>query len=116
MRIGGAALALAMPVLCLGQTPEKVVDEYLRAMGGAKAMAQVRDTNVAGSLTEEASGKSGSFALITRAPNRYYLELVIGSERIVEAYNGMSAWGQDAEGLHTMTGAPAREVEAAGRM
>src|SRR5215467_7290820 len=116
MQIRRTALALAIPVLSLGQTPEKVVDEYLRAVGGVKAVAQVRDINIAGNLTEETTGKTGSFSLIMHAPNRYYLEVLAGPDRMVEAYNGSSAWGQDAEGLHTMTGAPAREIEATGRL
>src|SRR6516164_2984527 len=88
-----------------GQTAEKVVEAYLRAMGGAKAVAQIRDATIVGSLIEEGTDKTGSFSLITMAPNRFYLELIAGPDRVVEAYNGMSAWGQDAEGLHTLTGA-----------
>jgi len=114
MRVRSWVLALATPVLVWGQTPEKVVEAYLRAAGGAKAVGQIRDATIAGSLADE-SGKTGSFSLITKAPNRYYLEIIDGPDRAVEAYNGMSAWGQDGEGLRTFTGAPAREAEAAGR-
>jgi hypothetical protein len=115
MQLRGLAPALAMPVLLLGQTPEKVVDGYLRAMGGAKAVAQVQDATIAGSLTEETTGRTGSFSLILKAPNRYYLEILDGADRAVEAYNGMSAWAVGAEGMHTLTGPPAHEAEASGR-
>lgn len=106
-----AVIAAAAPA----QTTQKVVDQYLRASGGARALAQIQTETIAGSLTDE-SGRSGSFSLIAKAPNRFYLEIIAGAERQVEAYNGMSAWGQDAEhGVHTLTGAAAREAEAEGR-
>ena len=98
------------------QNAQKVISEYLRAMGGPKALAQVRSETIAGSLTEEGSGRTGSFSIILKAPNRFYLEVLVGSGRTVDAYNGMSAWRQDsAEGARTVTGAGAREAEAAGR-
>src|SRR5262249_30263939 len=97
------------------QSAEKVIDAYLRASGGAKAGAQIRESTLAGSLIEGAAGKTGTRALITKSPNRYYLELIVAGERTVEAYNGMSAWGQDGEGVHTLTGAAARDAEASGR-
>ncbi|HJZ99758.1 MAG TPA: hypothetical protein VKE70_24785, partial [Candidatus Solibacter sp.] len=97
------------------QSAEKVIDAYLRASGGAKAVAQIRESTLAGSLIEGATGKTGTLTLITKSPNRYYLELIVAGERTVEAYNGMSAWGQDGEGVHTLTGAAARDAEASGR-
>lgn len=97
------------------QTAQKVIDPYLRASGGARALVQIRSESVAGSLTGE-SGRTGSFSLIVKAPNRFYLEIIVGADREVEAYNGMSAWGQDrARGVHTLTGAAARQAEAEGR-
>src|SRR4051812_9441438 len=110
MKLLAALLALA-PVLG-GQTVEKVVDAYLKAKGGSKAIAQIRDSAIAGSLTEEGSGKSGSFSIITKPANRFYLEIIAGGDRAAEAYNGMSGWTQDAEGVHTLTGAAAKEAEA----
>jgi hypothetical protein len=115
MRLRAIAWLIVLAPALSAQTAEKVVDAYLRAMGGAKGVAQIRDATIAGSLTEEGTGKTGSFSVITKAPNRFYLEIISGTDRAVEAYNGMSAWGQDAEGTHTMTGAPAREAEASGR-
>lgn len=93
--------------------PEKILDEYVRAVGGAKAMAGIQTETIAGSLSEAASGAAGSFARIVKAPDRYYSEMVSGPERFIEAYNGKSAWGQVAQGeAHTLAAADAREVEA----
>jgi predicted RNA-binding protein Jag len=96
--------------------PEKIIGEYLRAMGGAKAVAQIQTETIAGSLTEQDTGKTGSYSRIAKAPNQFYSEMAIEHARDVEAYNGMSAWGQNAEeGARTLTGAAAKEAEAAAR-
>ncbi len=98
------------------QTPQKIIDEYLRAEGGSKALAQIRTETIAGSLTEESTGKTGSYSLIAEAPNQFYSEIIIEPDHTAEAYNGMSAWGQNpAEGARTLTGEAAKEAEAAGR-
>ena len=118
-------VSLVLFTACAGslpaQTVQKVIDEYLQAAGGAKAIAQIRTERIAGSLTEESSGRTGSFALITKSPNRYYFEIVAGAERFVEAFNGMSAWGVSASGQNmteaarTLAGDAAKEAEASGR-
>src|ERR1700722_7127248 len=97
-------------------TPQKILDDYVRAVGGTKALAQIRSETLAGSLSEEATGKTGSSSLIVKAPNRYYLEIIVEPERDVDAYNGMSAWGQDAAAyVRTLTGEAAKEAVAAGQ-
>jgi hypothetical protein len=87
-------LFLAASALALAADPaQKVIDDYLKAQGGAKALAQLRTETITGNLSDE-SGKTGSYSLITKAPNQFYSEILIEPNRTVEAYNGMSAWGQ----------------------
>jgi hypothetical protein len=96
--------------------PQRVIDDYVRAVGGAKALAQIRTETIAGSLTEESTGKMGSYSLIVKAPNRLYSEIIVEPDRDVDAYNGMSAWGQNGQdGVRTLTGAAAKEAEGAGQ-
>ena len=109
-------LLLALSSPCMAQTPRKIIDEYLRAEGGAKAMAKVQSLTIAGSLREESTDTNGSYSLITKSPNKFYSEIVIEPQHIIAAYNGMSAWGQDSTGTpHTLTGAEATEWEATSR-
>jgi hypothetical protein len=114
---------------CFAQSAQKIVDEYVRAEGGAKALARIQTASVTGSLTDDATGQSGTYSLITKAPNKFYSEIIVEPRRMIEAYNGKSAWSQDAPGQdtgadsssdstgapHTLTGAVASEWEAAGR-
>src|SRR5580704_7857169 len=111
-----AALLLVVSSICLAQTPQKIIDEYVRAEGGAKALAKVQTLSIAGSLREESTDTNGSYSLITKAPNKFYSEIVIEPQHTIAAYNGMSAWGQDASGApHTLTGSEAVEWEATSR-
>ena len=95
-------------------TAQKVIDQYLRAAGGAKALGQVRTESVAGNVTEEATGRRGTYSRILKPPTRFYSEIIMEPERDVEAFNGMSAWVQDSGGVRTLTGPKAQDAEAAG--
>ena len=119
---------------CFAQSAQKILNEYVHAEGGAKALAGIQTASITGSLTDDATGQSGTYSLITKAPNKFYSEIIVEPRRLVEAYNGKSAWGQDTsdqdssgqdtgansssgavDAPHTLTGAVASEWEAAGR-
>src|SRR5258708_22630028 len=58
-------------------------------------------------------GKAGTYTLDTKLPNRYYSELLVGEKTLIEAYNGKSAWHQNAAGeLGTLVGAEGMQLEA----
>jgi len=120
--------------LCFAQSAQKIVDEYVHAEGGAKALAKIQTASITGNLVDDSTGQSGTYSLITKAPDKFYSEIIIEPHRLIEAYNGKSAWGQDAADKntsghdtsadsssdsagapHTLTGAVATEWEAAGR-
>jgi hypothetical protein len=112
-------LALSVPVRLPAETspkPESIVADYLRASGGSKLIAGIQTQNITGNLTEVATGKTGSYSLLAKAPNRFYRETLIEPDQVVTAYNGMSAWAQNpAEGLRTLTGDESKAAEAWGR-
>ncbi len=113
------------------QTPQKIVAEYIHAEGGARALARIQSLTIEGSLhvvpaddssrqsdseAADAVSSSGSYSLITKAPNKLYSEIVVEPQHIVAAYNGKSAWGQDGTGApHTFTGHDAVEWESTAR-
>jgi hypothetical protein len=85
-------------------------------MGGSKMLARIQTQSIAGNLTETSTGRTGSYSLITKAPNRFYLEQLIEPDHEVTAYNGMSAWAQNpADGVRTLTGPASKEAEGSGR-
>ena len=97
------------------QDAQKIVDQYIRATGGAKALSKARTIAIEGSF-HTPDGKAGTYTLDTRLPNRYYSELVSGDESLIEAYNGKSAWRRAANGeFSTLLGAQGSQLEAAGQ-
>jgi hypothetical protein len=99
------------PALC--QEPAKIVDLYLKAAGGGKALAKIQTMTLEGTFAAD-DGKSGTYTLDTKLPNRYYSELLVGEKNVIEAYNGKSAWRQTAAGeLGSLVGPEGMQLEAA---
>ena len=105
------SLGLAPRALC--QEAGKIVDQYVKATGGGKALARIQTLTIEGTFTGD-GGKSGTYTLDTKLPNRFYSELLVGEKNLIEAYNGKSAWHQNPAGeLGTLVGAEGMQLEAA---
>src|SRR5579863_2530037 len=97
------------------QDPQKIIDQYIKAQGGAKTLARAQTISIEGTLTNSADAKSGTYTFDTKLPNRYYSEIVIGDQNVVEAYNGKSAWHRTTNGeITTLVGSDGMQLEAAG--
>lgn len=106
--------ALAISTACLAQDTQKIIEQYIHTVGGSKALSRIQTLTLEGMLTRPGSENSGTYTLTTRAPNRYYSEIVFAGKEQIEAYNGKSAWHQDpANGIATLTGPEAMQLEAA---
>jgi hypothetical protein len=106
-----AALVSATP--SFAQDAAQVINQYVKAAGGAKALSHIQTLTLEGTVTRAGDGKSGSYTLDTKQPNRYYSELILGENHLIEAYNGKSAWRQDGSGgTATMLGPDAAQMEA----
>src|SRR6266850_1665927 len=95
------------------QDPGKIVGQYVKAAGGSKALGKIRTLTLEGVFTN-GDGKAGTYTFDTKLPNRYYSELLVGDKNLIEAYNGKSAWHQNAAGeLGTLVGPEGMQMEAA---
>jgi hypothetical protein len=111
------ALALLLSASCvspaLSQEANKIVDQYVKASGGSKALAKIQTLTLEGAFTT-GDGKNGTYTLDTKLPNRYYSELLVGDKTQILAYNGKSAWRQNAGGEPaTLIGPDGLQLEAA---
>src|SRR3989475_1450449 len=94
------------------QEAGKIVEQYVKAAGG-KALARIQTLTIEGTFAGD-DGKSGTYTLDTKLPNRYYSELLVGEKNVIEAYNGKSAWHQSPAGeLGTLVGPEGMQLEAA---
>jgi hypothetical protein len=99
-----------------GEDPLKIVGEYVKAVGGSKALSRVQTLTLEGTFSSPADDGSGTYTLLTRLPNRYYSELGLGDRTIIQAYNGKSAWIQNGtEGPSTLVGPEGLQLEVAGQ-
>jgi hypothetical protein len=85
----------------------------VKAVGGGRALAKIQTLTLEGTFRSD-DGKSGTYTLDTKLPNRYYSELRVGERNLIEAYNGKSAWHQNVAGeLGTLVGPEGMQLEAA---
>ena len=113
-------IALIVLILAAGmrparaqEEPGKIVEQYVKAAGGSKALGRIQTLILEGAFTSD-DGKTGTYTLDTKLPNRYYSELLTGDKNLIEAYNGKSAWHQNAAGeLGTLVGPEGMQLEAA---
>ena len=95
------------------QEPAKIAAQCVKAAGGGRALSKIQTLALEGTFST-ADGKSGTYTLDTKLPNRYYLELLVGDQNLIEAYNGKSAWHRDVSGeLGTLVGPEGMQLEAA---
>ena len=83
VRLAGAAFLYCGVLLPMahGQEPAKVVEQYVKAAGGSQALSRVRTLSLEGTFTTDDS-RSGTFTLDTKLPNRYYMELLVGEQKL----------------------------------
>jgi hypothetical protein len=109
-----SVLLLLLATSAYPQDAQKLVDQYVKAVGGSKALSKAQTIALEGTFNT-ADGKSGTYTLNTKLPNRYYSELVARDTSWIEAYNGKSAWHRTADAeISTLVGAAGNELEAAG--
>jgi hypothetical protein len=93
----------------------KIIDAWWRAEGGSKRLSQLHTVEYRGVVTDSATRASGQYTLVLEQPNRIYQEVNLAGEKIRVAYNGKSAWREDAKGLRTLTGADSDLLESTAR-
>lgn len=94
----------------VSQQGAKIIAQYVKAAGGARALARIQTLSIQGTVAETdatpgagggispGEGAAGTYTLDAKLPNRYYSELVFAGRHFIEAYNGKSAWHEDAAG------------------
>ncbi|MGA8030709.1 MAG: hypothetical protein WB992_26490, partial [Bryobacteraceae bacterium] len=98
----------------------KIISQYVKAAGGARALSRIQTLSLQGAAVRVAESASptgtetasGTYTLDTKLPNRYYSELLIGGHRFIDAYNGKSGWREGGSGAPaTMIGASLTEMQ-----
>jgi hypothetical protein len=117
LSIPAVLLSIAFSVMpACAQEAGKIVEQYVKATGGSKALSKIRTFTMEGTINDGERGKPGTYTFDTKLPNRLYSELVVGDKDVIEAYNGKSAWHQTPNGeIGTLVGPEGMQLEAASR-
>jgi hypothetical protein len=121
MRTRLLARPLVLLFLCFAaplqaQDATKILNQYVKASGGGHALAKIQTITLEGTVVAQNGGKPGAYTFDVKLPNRYYSELVTGDQTLIEAFNGKSAWHQNAGGeISTLVGPEGLQLEAAAR-
>ncbi len=104
LSLAAVVVAQTKPVQKKLPTVDKIVDNYLKAIGGKKKVAGIRDTTYEWTINvnERAVGTARTK---TKAPSSERWEMIFGNGLVVSATNSSSAWeiGLDNR-LRTLTG------------
>lgn len=86
--------------------PDKIVGDYLKASGGKKRLAALRDATYEWSVRAGASEAGGTARTQTRTPASMRMDVLFdGGSEMNAASNGRSAWVRGLDGrLQTLTG------------
>ena len=68
-------LLLLLPCCCRAQDASKIIDQYVKAAGGSKALGKVQTILVDGTVQAGGDDKPGTYTFRVKLPNRYYTEL-----------------------------------------
>ena len=99
---------------CRADDAQKIIEQYLKAVGGPKALSHLQTLSIDGSVASTGDEVPGTYTFKVKQPNRMYTELRSNGKTLIESYNGKSAWHQDTDGeLRTLLGREAVEMEAA---
>ena len=95
------------------QSPDKILKQATKSMGGEKPLKNVKSWQVKGTVTRKSDGESGTYQASATAPNLYTDTFDLRGLETSVGYNGKSGWSRDSRnGLRTVTGEPSRDFQA----
>src|SRR5213079_1889736 len=89
LRFASIVFILGFARLACAQEPAKIVEQYVKAAGGGKALSKIQTLALEGIFTTD-DEKSGTYTLNTKLPNRYYNSRLVNpkKEKIALAFVG----------------------------
>ena len=100
-----AAALTTFSALAAAPAPEKVFEEYVKAIGGEQAIRAVTTRYFDGTLENKRSKSLSRMTAWQKAPNLSYAEVeTLGQGTFGQGYDGKEAWAKDANGVVKVLG------------
>src|SRR6478672_2259812 len=95
------------------QSPNKVLSQANKALGGEKVLKNVRSWQISGRITRQSDGAGGAYQSYAGNPNIYGESYDLNGFEFAVGYNGKSGWTRDSKnGLRTLTGEASGDFQA----
>jgi hypothetical protein len=99
--------------VCSAQSPNKILSQANKALGGEKALKSVEAREASGKITRRSDGAAGDYRSFARSPNLYGEAYDLNGFEFSAGSNGKSGWTRDSKnGLRTLTGDASRDFQA----
>ncbi|HWQ31254.1 MAG TPA: hypothetical protein VNQ79_00100 [Blastocatellia bacterium] len=95
------------------QSADKILKQATRALGGEKALKNIRSWQARGTIRRLSDGATGSWQAAAMLPGLYAVTFDLQGFEISQGYNGKSGWMRDSrQGLRTLTAEAGRDFQA----
>ncbi len=95
------------------QSAGKVLKQASKALGGEKALQNVKTWQKSGTITNLKDNANGAFLMQAALPNFYNAEYDLDGFETESGFNGKSGWTRNSrEGLRTLTGKASADFQA----
>ncbi len=95
------------------QSPNKILSQANKALGGDKALKALRSWQATGKITRKSDGANGNYQAYAQNPNLYGEMFDLNGFEIAVGSNGKSGWSRDSKnGLRTLTGDARKDFQA----
>jgi outer membrane lipoprotein-sorting protein len=103
----------AFTISAFAQSPDKILKNAEKALGGAKNLRAVESWRKTGTIIRIRDGASGRVIEQTSQPSFYNLSYDFNGFETETGFNGKSGWRRDSrEGLQTLTGKESRDFSS----
>ena len=95
------------------QSPNKILGQANKALGGEKVLKAARSWQATGKITRKSDGASGAYQSFANNPNFFGGIFDLNGFEVSVGYNGKSGWIRDSRnGLKTLTGDAGKDFQA----
>lgn len=108
---GNPVVKTTMKAVPAGVTPKTVIDAYVKAIGGEKALNAVQDVKI--KMTTEIQGRSMSIETKHKAPNKYTMSFNMGAMTLQkQTFDGTKGKESSMQGKKEITGQELEDLKA----
>ena len=81
-----------MAIPAKSQSADDILEKMIDAMGGRKALENIKDTTISGTMDLTQMGLSGAITVSQKEPNKSRFDIEVMGMVITQAFDGETAW------------------------